>query len=173
MIKSAVLQWVVGVAGIVSGLMTGDEGVTSAPTINLGYATYEGKRLVAGVDEYLGMRYAQPPLGKLRFRAPQDPSTVSGIQPANKVSCTLLERCSVLVDGVDSFNQSVLVSTRPRMHQEARIVYTLMCLLHPTLQQTPTCQSGSISREVAMLSTETMTITEPVLFKNLVTTLCL
>lgn len=58
-----------------------------APTVDLGYAAYRGIRLEdAGVDEYLGMRYAQAPLGDLRFRAPQDPLPETEIQDATTVS---------------------------------------------------------------------------------------
>ena len=57
-----------------------------APTVDLGYATYQGSRLSLGVDQYLGMRYAQAPLSDLRFRAPKDPETESSVQDASQVS---------------------------------------------------------------------------------------
>ncbi|KAF7617020.1 triacylglycerol lipase [Aspergillus flavus] len=53
------------------------------PTINLDYAQYQGLRLPAGVDQYLGMRYAAPPLAELRFRAPQEPARTSSVQDAS------------------------------------------------------------------------------------------
>lgn len=57
------------------------------PIVDLGYTTYRGERLgESGVDQYLGMRYAAPPLGELRFRAPQDPIPESGIQNASSVN---------------------------------------------------------------------------------------
>jgi len=43
------------------------------PTVNLGYATYQGVALDDGVNQFLGMRYAAPPTGNLRWRAPEDP----------------------------------------------------------------------------------------------------
>ncbi|KAH6608363.1 hypothetical protein Trco_001709 [Trichoderma cornu-damae] len=56
----------------------------SSPIVDLGYAKYRGVRLPAGVDEFLGMRFAQAPLGKLRFRAPQDPTPEKSVQDASK-----------------------------------------------------------------------------------------
>ena len=52
--------------------------------INLGYATYQGTSLEAGVNQYLGLRYAAPPLGDRRWRAPEDPVPEDGIQDATK-----------------------------------------------------------------------------------------
>ncbi|KAJ7627439.1 carboxylesterase estA [Roridomyces roridus] len=43
------------------------------PQVNLGYATYIGEALPAGVNQFLGMRFAAPPVGNLRWRAPVDP----------------------------------------------------------------------------------------------------
>lgn len=57
----------------------------SPPIVNLGYSQYEGTTLSSGVNQYLGMRYAAPPLGELRFRAPAEPLTTSGIQSATAV----------------------------------------------------------------------------------------
>lgn len=57
----------------------------SPPVIDLGYAKYRGVRLDAGVDQFLGMRFAQAPLGNLRFRAPQDPTPEKDIQDASQV----------------------------------------------------------------------------------------
>lgn len=62
----------------------------STPLVDLGYARYQGSRLDAGVDQYLGMRYAQPPLGNLRFRAPQDPLPLDGLQKASSVSKAII-----------------------------------------------------------------------------------
>ena len=59
-----------------------------APVIDLGYAKYRGKALDTGVNEYLGIRFAAPPVGNLRWRAPQDPPLESsqGVQDATEVS---------------------------------------------------------------------------------------
>ena len=60
------------------------------PIVDLGYARYEGITRPNGVTKWLGMRYAAPPLGSLRFAKPQDPVIVSGLKPAQKVSQHLL-----------------------------------------------------------------------------------
>lgn len=55
------------------------------PVVDLKYAKYQGVRLEGGVDEFLGMRYASPPIGDLRFRAPRDPSANQTLQSATEV----------------------------------------------------------------------------------------
>lgn len=56
-------------------------------TVSLNYSTYIGTAQTGGtgVTEWLGIRYAAPPLGDLRFMPPQDPLAVSTPQPANEV----------------------------------------------------------------------------------------
>ena len=54
-------------ANLVNGQNT-----TSNPIVNLGYASFQGiVDSVNGVTSYYALRYAQPPVGELRFRAPQ------------------------------------------------------------------------------------------------------
>ncbi|KAF7593858.1 hypothetical protein BBP40_010668 [Aspergillus hancockii] len=50
--------------------------------VDLDYAQYRGKRLSSRVVQWLGIRYAAPPTGSLRFSAPQDPPVIAGIQNA-------------------------------------------------------------------------------------------
>lgn len=58
----------------------------TAPLIHLDYATYQGSRAAgAVVDQFLGMRFAKPPMGDLRFRAPQEPAHEDQVQDATKV----------------------------------------------------------------------------------------
>ncbi|KAJ7664715.1 alpha beta-hydrolase [Mycena rosella] len=54
----------------------------SAPIVDLGYARYRGTVSAINVTHFLGIRYAAAPLGDLRFRAPQPPATVPGVQDA-------------------------------------------------------------------------------------------
>lgn len=61
-----------------------------APIVDLGYSTYRGSHVAdTGVDQFLGMRYAAPPLGDLRFRAPVDPVNTTTVQDASSVSISL------------------------------------------------------------------------------------
>lgn len=57
-----------------------------SPVVDLGYAQYRGNTLTSGVDQYLGMRYAEPPVGNLRFRAPAPPVFQTELQDALAVS---------------------------------------------------------------------------------------
>ncbi|KAJ7651129.1 Alpha/Beta hydrolase protein [Roridomyces roridus] len=55
----------------------------SSPVIDLGYAQYQGTVDTAtNTTILLGIRYAAAPLGDLRFRAPQPPVDVAGVQQA-------------------------------------------------------------------------------------------
>ena len=55
------------------------------PLVNLGYSQYLGTAIPAGITQWLGIRYAAPPLGELRFRAPADPLVNDTVQIANQV----------------------------------------------------------------------------------------
>ncbi|KAK2610626.1 hypothetical protein N8I77_004041 [Diaporthe amygdali] len=52
------------------------------PQVNLGYTTYVGTNLDGGINRFLGMRYAAPPVGDLRWRAPAAPPTSTSPQSA-------------------------------------------------------------------------------------------
>lgn len=54
-------------------------------TVDVGYSVYKGQALPNGVSQWLGIRYAAPPLGELRFAPPQDPPHTKGIQDATQV----------------------------------------------------------------------------------------
>ena len=47
------------------------------PVVSLDYATFEGAS-ASGVDSFLGIPYAQSPVGNLRFRRPQHPLSLPG-----------------------------------------------------------------------------------------------
>ncbi|EIW83609.1 alpha beta-hydrolase [Coniophora puteana RWD-64-598 SS2] len=53
------------------------------PLVDLGYSIYQGlTNDTTGVASFLGIRYAAPPTGDLRFAAPQPPPNITGVQPA-------------------------------------------------------------------------------------------
>ncbi|KAK3950103.1 Alpha/Beta hydrolase protein [Pseudoneurospora amorphoporcata] len=52
--------------------------------VNVTYSEYVGTQLGSGVSQWLGLRYAAPPVGALRFAPPQDPPFNSVPQAANK-----------------------------------------------------------------------------------------
>jgi len=53
------------------------------PVVNLNYTSYRGTALSNGVTQWLGIRYAAPPTGNLRFCAPEPPLHQWGVQAAN------------------------------------------------------------------------------------------
>ncbi|KAI3392679.1 hypothetical protein diail_5319 [Diaporthe ilicicola] len=72
---------------VVLALLTGAPQLAQAVdvTVGLDYSTYIGTaQSGTGVTEWLGIRFAAPPLGDLRFARPQDPPVVSTPQPANR-----------------------------------------------------------------------------------------
>ena len=66
--------------------LSSSQSLSRSAVIDLGYSRYQGIALSNGVDEYLGMRYAKPPLTELRFRAPEDPELTDGVVDATAVS---------------------------------------------------------------------------------------
>ncbi|TFL07455.1 Alpha/Beta hydrolase protein [Pterulicium gracile] len=56
----------------------------SPDTVDLGYATYRGNTNELDIISFLGIRYAAAPEGDLRWRAPQSPPRVSGVQAATE-----------------------------------------------------------------------------------------
>ncbi|PBK93165.1 alpha/beta-hydrolase [Armillaria gallica] len=59
-------------------------GAGSTPVIDLGYARYRGTFDLSGSNDtqFLGIRFAAPPTGSLRWQAPRTPDFVAGIQNA-------------------------------------------------------------------------------------------
>jgi carboxylesterase type B len=63
-----------------------------SPIVDVGYTKYEGSPGTNGITQWLGIRFAAPPLGDLRYAAPADPLKNDTTQLADKVgdisSCT-------------------------------------------------------------------------------------
>ncbi|KAL4985143.1 alpha/beta-hydrolase [Aspergillus falconensis] len=69
--------------------------------VDLGYSKYQGASVSDGVVQYLGMRYAAPPLGDLRFRGPQDPPVTDAIQEASAHGSICIGAGQNISEGVD------------------------------------------------------------------------
>ncbi|KAJ7723837.1 Alpha/Beta hydrolase protein [Mycena maculata] len=73
----------------------------TAPVVDLGYAQYQGTvDTNTNITNFLGIRYAAAPLGDLRFRAPQRPANVAGVQLAT----TEPNECLQAGDGLSPTN---------------------------------------------------------------------
>ncbi|TFK35569.1 Alpha/Beta hydrolase protein [Crucibulum laeve] len=89
--------------GLLSFLVTvSSADVSAAPNVvDLGYAKYQGfVNKNTSNTEFLGMRFAAAPIGALRWREPQTPTTIAGIQQAN----TLPNACFQAGSGTNAIN---------------------------------------------------------------------
>lgn len=68
--------------GLLVALMAATPSMAVMSQVDLNYASYQGSILPVGITQWLGMRYAAPPIGNLRFRAPADVPIEEGIQQA-------------------------------------------------------------------------------------------
>ncbi|EQL04236.1 Carboxylesterase, type B [Ophiocordyceps sinensis CO18] len=53
-------------------------------TVDLSYSKYRGVSLENGISQWLGIRFAAPPVGSLRFMPPRDPPRTAEVQEADK-----------------------------------------------------------------------------------------
>jgi len=72
------------VLGLVLGLSS-KASADQASTVDLGYSKYTGALGKTGITQWFGIRYAQAPVGDLRFRAPVAPLTDGKTYVANTV----------------------------------------------------------------------------------------
>lgn len=73
MLLTTTLSAVFGLLVNLPAVVASPHGTPKGPRVKLDYATYVGKSLGNGVDQFLGMRYAAAPVGDLRWRAPAPP----------------------------------------------------------------------------------------------------
>lgn len=62
------------------------------PQITVAEGTLEGKTLPSGINSYLGIPFAQPPVGKLRWVAPQPPQKWTGIRAATSFGNNAMQK---------------------------------------------------------------------------------
>ncbi|KAF6802078.1 triacylglycerol [Colletotrichum sojae] len=62
------------------------------PLVDLGYTKLQGVAEPGGATRWLGVRYAAPPLGQLRFAAPVDPPTTAEVVDASQFRPICLAR---------------------------------------------------------------------------------
>ncbi|KAL6713453.1 hypothetical protein ACLMJK_008918 [Lecanora helva] len=65
--------------GVLRSVKRQSNAAAAVPVVNLGYASYQGYyNAEFGLNIYRGIRYAAPPVGKLRWQAPQSPKVSKG-----------------------------------------------------------------------------------------------
>ena len=62
-----------------------------ASLVDLGYVKYQGDTYQNGISQWVGIRYAQPPIGNLRFAAPQNVTGNGTLEDATQVSPSFLQ----------------------------------------------------------------------------------
>ncbi|KZP26483.1 alpha beta-hydrolase [Athelia psychrophila] len=63
--------------------LTSTTDASTTAIVTLDYATYQGStNTTNNITSFLGVRYGAPPIGSLRFQAPQKPANVTGVQSA-------------------------------------------------------------------------------------------
>ena len=78
----------------------------SFPALRTGYGEVEGIAWSGGVDAWLGIPYAMPPMGELRWKAPRDPEPWSGVLHADEFGCECMQYGGILLDlDADTFGE--------------------------------------------------------------------
>jgi carboxylesterase type B len=85
------------------------------PLVTLDYTSYQGTAFPGGISQWLGVRYAAPPVGDLRFAAPIDPPANQTVQVADKVSQTKRDGSDV-TDRTTAW--SYLLGHQPEPHSD-------------------------------------------------------
>lgn len=67
------------------------------PLVDVGNTKYLGVALPSGISQWLGVRFAAPPTGELRFRRPADPPQNSTTQAADAVGKFIVNKLLLLI----------------------------------------------------------------------------
>ncbi len=132
------------------------------PQVALNYSTYVGTAQPNGISQWLGMRFAAPPLGNLRFAAPQDPVVNTTVQMATSVRLTYsLYGCIqelICSSMVKSVCPRQLTHTLPRLR---RIAYFSTCMPRRRQRLCPSCRYSSSFKVAGSTLTAILTLTVP------------
>jgi hypothetical protein len=123
-------------------------------------AQYEGTALSNGITQWLGMRFAAPPVGDLRFAPPQDPPFQEGITAADHV-CVSFRPGEITNAGSTAWYASQR-ATNQTTTRPARTVCFSMSTLHPMLLQIQNSPSTSSFREEGLIQTQMLITTAAV-----------
>jgi len=119
------------------------------PVVDLGYSKYQGNTGKDGVTQWLGIRYAAPPIGDLRFAPPKDPPKHGGIQKAFKVRLFLLIVLTFqLIVHSAATNVGAIESLQTRL-ASTRTVCSWTYMLRQTYQQARSCRCFSSFQRAA------------------------
>lgn len=125
----------------------------AAPVVNVSYSKYRGNEPGNDVTHCFGMRYAEPPLGDLRFMPPQDPVRSRQTKNANKVSNSNTLRFeptrhyNKLSSGSNAFPRAQKLDSLES--HSLKIACSSMCLRRQTRPGTPSSPSSSTCKAEA------------------------
>ena len=139
--------------GLGLGLALGSHHKSTAPgLVDLGYSRYQGQTVSGGIDQWLGIRYAAPPVGDLRFSAPQAPPRTDTILQADQVCSVAMFANSARLTLLYSMDLNAWVPVRlwlpvtPSQLGTARIASSLTSMLLQTQLRIPICPSTFTSK---------------------------
>lgn len=126
------------------------------PLVELNYTSYNGFTNGNGITQWLGIRYAAPPVADLRFAAPQDPPATSTTQDASQVGPWHLTSSATRVNLSNSTACIALVLAmmfQRLVTRSQKIVSSSTSTHQPMRQQTLVCPFSSSFKEEDSIQT--------------------
>lgn len=138
--------------------------------VELDYAKYQGVELSSGINQWLGIRYAAPPVGDLRFANPKDPQKEDTIQAADEVSLLNSAMRTVDQSSLTRLSLATLAWQPPEALQAKALRKTASSSKYKLLrnrQPSLDCPSLSSSKAAGSILAPPQTSTPPVSYKRL------